>query len=72
MKELLRGESTISLEAAVLKGPNAEIYLYLYLYRTRKNCEETFHNEKHKQSNTHEKHKQVFSSENYIGLFHNR
>jgi hypothetical protein len=31
MKELLRGESTISLEAAVLKCPNAELYLYLYL-----------------------------------------
>jgi hypothetical protein len=29
MKELLRGESTISLEAAVLKCPNAERYLYL-------------------------------------------
>jgi hypothetical protein len=29
MKELLRGESTISLEAAVLKCPNAELYLYL-------------------------------------------
>jgi hypothetical protein len=28
MKELLRGESTISLEAAVLKCPNAEFYLY--------------------------------------------
>jgi hypothetical protein len=27
MKELLRGESTISLEAAVLKCPNAELYL---------------------------------------------
>jgi hypothetical protein len=26
MKELLRGESTISLEAAVLKCPNAELY----------------------------------------------
>jgi hypothetical protein len=31
MKELLRGEITISLEAAVLKCPNAELYLYLYL-----------------------------------------
>jgi hypothetical protein len=31
MKELLRGESTISLEATVLKCPNAELYLYLYL-----------------------------------------
>jgi hypothetical protein len=31
MKELLRGESTISLEAAVLKCPNAELYLYLFL-----------------------------------------
>jgi hypothetical protein len=30
MKELLRGESTISLEAAVLKCPNAELYLYLF------------------------------------------
>jgi hypothetical protein len=29
MKELLRGESTISLEAAVLKCPNAEFYLLL-------------------------------------------
>jgi hypothetical protein len=29
MKELLRGESTISLEAAVLKCPSAELYLYL-------------------------------------------
>jgi hypothetical protein len=29
MKKLLRGESTISLEAAVLKCPNAELYLYL-------------------------------------------
>jgi hypothetical protein len=29
MKELLRGESTISLEAAVLKCPNAELYLFL-------------------------------------------
>jgi hypothetical protein len=29
MKELLRGESTISLGAAVLKCPNAELYLYL-------------------------------------------
>jgi hypothetical protein len=28
MKEL-RGESTISLEAAVLKCPNAELYFYL-------------------------------------------
>jgi hypothetical protein len=28
MKELLWGESTISLEAAVLKCPNAELYLY--------------------------------------------
>jgi hypothetical protein len=27
MKELLRGESTISLEAAVLKCPNAELYV---------------------------------------------
>jgi hypothetical protein len=27
MKELLQGESTISLEAAVLKCPNAELYL---------------------------------------------
>jgi hypothetical protein len=26
MKELLRGESTISLDAAVLKCPNAELY----------------------------------------------
>jgi hypothetical protein len=31
MKELLRGDSTISLEAAVLKCPNAELYLYPYL-----------------------------------------
>jgi hypothetical protein len=31
MKELLRGESTISLEAAVLKCPIVELYLYLYL-----------------------------------------
>jgi hypothetical protein len=31
MKELLRGKSTISLVAAVLKCPNAELYLYLYL-----------------------------------------
>jgi hypothetical protein len=30
MKELLRGENTISLEAAVLKCPNAELYLYLF------------------------------------------
>jgi hypothetical protein len=30
MKELLRVENTISLEAAVLKCPNAELYLYLY------------------------------------------
>jgi hypothetical protein len=30
MKELLRDESTISLEAAVLKCPNAKLYLYLY------------------------------------------
>jgi hypothetical protein len=30
MKELLRGESTISLEAAVLKCPNAELYLLPY------------------------------------------
>jgi hypothetical protein len=29
MKELLRGENTISLEAAVLKCPNAELYLTL-------------------------------------------
>jgi hypothetical protein len=29
MKELLRGKSTISLEAAVLKCPNAELYLLL-------------------------------------------
>jgi hypothetical protein len=29
MKELFRDESTISLEAAVLKCPNAELYLYL-------------------------------------------
>jgi hypothetical protein len=29
MKELLRGESTISLEAAVLKCPNAELYPFL-------------------------------------------
>jgi hypothetical protein len=29
MKELLWGESTISLEAAVLKYPNAELYLPL-------------------------------------------
>jgi hypothetical protein len=28
MKELLRGESTISLEAAVLKCPNAEFYVF--------------------------------------------
>jgi hypothetical protein len=28
MKELLWGESTISLEAAVLKCPNAELYLF--------------------------------------------
>jgi hypothetical protein len=27
MKELLRRENTISLEAAVLKCPNAELYL---------------------------------------------
>jgi hypothetical protein len=32
MKELLRGESTISLEAAVLKCPNAELYLYLFTF----------------------------------------
>jgi hypothetical protein len=31
MKELFRGESTISLEAAVLKCLNAELYLYLYV-----------------------------------------
>jgi hypothetical protein len=30
MKELLRGESAISLEAAVLKCLNAELYLYFY------------------------------------------
>jgi hypothetical protein len=30
MKELLRGESTISLEAAVLKCPNAELYLFTF------------------------------------------
>jgi hypothetical protein len=30
MKELLLGESTISLEAAVLKCPNSELYLYLF------------------------------------------
>jgi hypothetical protein len=30
MKELLRDESTISLEAAVLKCPSAELYLYLF------------------------------------------
>jgi hypothetical protein len=30
MKELLRGESTVSLEAAVLKCPNAELYLLPY------------------------------------------
>jgi hypothetical protein len=29
MKKLLRCESTIRLEAAVLKCPNAELYLYL-------------------------------------------
>jgi hypothetical protein len=29
MKELLRGDSTIRLEAAVLKCPNAELYLTL-------------------------------------------
>jgi hypothetical protein len=29
MKELFRGEITISLEAAVLKCPNAELYLLL-------------------------------------------
>jgi hypothetical protein len=33
MKELLRGESTISLEAALLKCPNVELYLYLYALR---------------------------------------
>jgi hypothetical protein len=32
MKELLWGESTISLEAAVLKCPNAELYLYLFVF----------------------------------------
>jgi hypothetical protein len=32
MKELLPVDSTISLEAAVLKCPNAKLYLYLYLY----------------------------------------
>jgi hypothetical protein len=31
MKELLRGENTISLEAAVLKCPNEELYLYLLI-----------------------------------------
>jgi hypothetical protein len=31
MKELLRGESTISLEAAVLKCPNAKLYLFTAL-----------------------------------------
>jgi hypothetical protein len=36
MKELLRGESTISLEAAVLKSPNAELYLYLLVNRVMK------------------------------------
>jgi hypothetical protein len=30
MKEIFRGESTISLEAAVLKCPNAGLYLYLF------------------------------------------
>jgi hypothetical protein len=42
MKELLRGESTISLEAAVLKlkCPNAELYLtfslqYVYAFIVR-------------------------------------
>jgi hypothetical protein len=30
MKELLRGESTISLEAAVLKCPNAKIVQEVY------------------------------------------
>jgi hypothetical protein len=30
MKELLRGESTISLEGAVLKCPNAELYLFTF------------------------------------------
>jgi hypothetical protein len=34
MKELLRGESTISLEAAVLKCPNAGLYLFLPLMPT--------------------------------------
>jgi hypothetical protein len=31
MKELLRGESTKSLKAVVLKCPNAELYLYLFI-----------------------------------------
>jgi hypothetical protein len=31
MKELLRGESTVSLEAAVLKCPNAELYVFTFL-----------------------------------------
>jgi hypothetical protein len=31
MKELLRGDSTISLEAAVLKCPNAKLYLLPFL-----------------------------------------
>jgi hypothetical protein len=30
MKELLRGQSTISLEAAVLKCPNAELYRFSF------------------------------------------
>jgi hypothetical protein len=33
MKEFLRGEITIRLEAAVLKRPNAELYLYLSAHR---------------------------------------
>jgi hypothetical protein len=42
MKELLRGESTISLEAAVLKCPNVELYLYLFTCIATKKCDLTW------------------------------
>jgi hypothetical protein len=49
MKELLRGESTISLEAAVLKCPNAELYLYL----THKQYTEQYNETEYTEQNIH-------------------
>jgi hypothetical protein len=42
MKEFLWGESTISLEAAVLKCPNAELYLDLYLPSEGRHAEDFY------------------------------